>query len=201
MTVDNVAEPQDSTPGNGKVRVTWLRPSGSGALVHKRGGTNAQSLNDELAHGAPYYNQYGAWMGLDGEWFKVKGLNVRAYAGLYTVAISPSPVTLDTKFVIAADVLAANDTPDTAANLPCDANSVAARCGATAVVFSKESGGHSAGSVTIPDGVSLVILANLPPGQPRALTGDGLTITTNRTASSTGVLAIDVSGSGVLRFS
>jgi hypothetical protein len=202
MTVDNVTEPQDAIPGNGKVRVTWLQPSGGRALVHKRGGTSAHSLGDPLAEGAPYYNHYGGWMGLDGEWFKTKALNVRAYAGLYTVAISPNPVTLDTRFLMAADVMDAGDAPDPATNLTCDAQSVAARCGASAVVFSKEAGTHSAGNVTVPNGVKLVVLVNLPAGQTRSLVpGGGLTITaSSRTASSTGVLVVAVNGSGVLQF-
>jgi hypothetical protein len=202
LTVDNVTEPQDATPGAGKVRVTWLRPSGADAIVVKRGGTNAHSLGDPLAEGQPGFNEFGGWMGLDGEWFKVKELRFRAYAGLYTVAISPAVVNLDTRFLIAADVMAASGAPDPSVELTCDADSVAARCGASAVVFAKEAGAHTAGNVTIPDGVSLVVLVNLPPGQARSLVASGgLEITTaNRTTSNSGVLTVGVRGSGNLQF-
>jgi hypothetical protein len=203
MTVDNVAEPEDATPGAGKARVTWLRPRGEAAVVVKRGGTNAHSLGDPLAEGQPGYNEFGGWMGLDGEWFKVADLRFRAYAGLYTVAISPATVTLETRFLMATDVMGASDTPDQAEELGCDSDSVAARCGASAVVFARESSAHSAGSVTIPDGVSLVVLVNLPAGQARSLVASGaLAITTgNRTTSNSGVLTVGVRGSGNLQFS
>jgi hypothetical protein len=119
----------------------------------------------------------------------------------------------DTRFLIACDVMSSGDTPDPALALTCDAGSVAARCGASAVVFSKDAGGHSAGNVTIPSGVTLVVLANLPPAQARSVVGGGgLTITTsNRTASggltspgvanNNGRLVVGVSGSGTLSFS
>ena len=203
MTVDNVTEPQDATPGAGKARVTWLLPSGAGAVVTKRGGTTAQSLDEPLAEGQPGYNEYGGWMGLDGERYKVKGLDKRAYAGLFTVAISPTTVTRDTRFLMATDVMAASATPDAATGSNSDPGSEAARCGASAVVFAKETGGHSSGNVSIPAGVTLVVLVNLPPDQTRTLVSEGglIIATPTRTASNTGVLTVRVSGSGVLQFS
>jgi hypothetical protein len=135
------------------------------------------------------------------------------YAGLYTVQVMHTAFNPDTRFLVVCDVMSSTDSPDTAAGLACDANSVAARCGASAVVFSKDAGGHRAGYVTIPAGVALVVLANLPAAEPRTLTtSGGLTITTtNRRSSggntsvgvpnSHGRLVIAVSGAGTLEFS
>ena len=109
--------------------------------------------------------------------------------------------------------MAAKDTPDRAESLTSDAASVAARCGATAVVFSKDPKGHSTGNVVVPAGVSLLIFVNLPPGQARNLsTTEGLAITTeNRTATggnstegapnAYGRLVLKVTGAGTLNFS
>jgi hypothetical protein len=203
MTVDNVTEPQDATPGAGKARVTWLQPAGNAAVVVKRGGTSAQSLAEPLAEGQPGYNEFGAWMGLDGEWHRARGLDKRAYAGLFTVSISPATVTPDTRFLMACDVMPSDAAPDVAATLNADSGSVAARCGASAVVFARDATARSAGSVTIPAGVNLVVLVNLPSDQTRTVSaGGGLSITTSgRRASSSGVLTLGVNGSGELRFS
>ena len=47
------------------------------------------------------------------------------------------------------------------------------------MVFAREAGGHSSGNVAIPNGVTLVVLANLPPGQTRTLAAaGGLAVTT-----------------------
>src|SRR5688572_19404919 len=203
MIYDNVAEPKAPRPGNGKVCVTWLQPSGTGVRIQKLGGTKARSAKEPQANGAPGINPWNGWIGLDGEWNKFDDMEVRAYTGLYSVAVIPTSVSLDTRFLIACDVMAANDQPGTSESLSCDPQSVAARCGASAVVFSNNEGGRSAGSVLIPASVKLVVLANLPPTQNRTLVaGGGLTITTtNRMASNTGVLVVTVNGAGTLQFS
>lgn len=212
LIYDNVAEPQAPIPGNGKVCVTWLQPSGGNVAVQKLGGTNGVDERDPKATGDPNFDPWNAWHPRE-TWVGLSSLDARAYVGLYTVSISPTPVTPDTRFLVACEVMAAGATPGTATELQCDPQSVAARCGASAVVFSKEGEPQSSGSVNIPGGVSLVVLANLPPGQVRNLSaGGGLTITTpNRTASSGnttpetpnshGRLVVGVSGAGTLSFS
>lgn len=201
MIFDNVTEPQARPAGNGRVCLTWLRPSGTGVRVLKRGGTNLTLHPDRPQVGAPFFGPYGEPIKAN-EWEKLKGLDKRAYAGLYTVSIIPVPVTADTRFLIACDVMAATETPDVAAELGSDTGSVAASCGASAVVFSKEAMARSKGSVTLPSDVSLVVLLNLPPGQERVLAATkGLGITTRqKVASNTGVLTVGVSGGGVLEF-
>ena len=211
MLYDNTKEPKAGKSGNGKVCVTWLEPAP--ARVTKRGGTNARSEKIPQATGAPAIGPWNGWADLDGEWNKVASTELRAYSGLYTVEVIPANVTADTRFLIACDVMAANANPDAATVLPCDAGSAAARCGASAVVFARAAGGHRSGQVTIPNGVSLVVLANLPPGQTRTLAAaDGLTITTAERAASAGEtteggsnsygrLVVGVSGSGTLTFS
>jgi hypothetical protein len=203
-----------AVPGNGKVCVTWLEPNGSRVAVRKRGGT-AMYWDPPIKDidRSPSFGPYGELRGKDGAWDDVNDPTQWMYAGLYTVQVMHTAFSGDTRFLFACDVMQSNDRPDVATALSCDANSVAARCGASAVVFAKESGGHSAGNVTIPAGVTLVVLANLPADRARTLVGSGgLTITTaGRTASggntSAGVannygrLVVGVSGSGTLAFS
>ncbi len=73
MTTDNVTNHRTLLQERARLTVTWLLPSGAGAVVTKRGGTTAQSLDEPLAEGQPGYNEYGGWMGLDGEWYRVRG--------------------------------------------------------------------------------------------------------------------------------
>jgi hypothetical protein len=167
--------------------------------VRKRGGT-ARTLNA----GSPFFNQYGTYTGSDtSEWQKRNTTPLRAYVGLYTVEVFPTTFSADQRFLVVTDVMAANDAPQPASELTCDGNSVAARCGATAVVFAKEAGERAAGNVTIPNGVTLVVVVNLPRKANRTVTaGSGLTLTTaDRLASDAGVLTIGVRGGGTLQFS
>jgi hypothetical protein len=204
-----------TTSGNGKVCVTWLQPSGGGVAVRKRGGTAMfwePRIGKDIDQ-CPAFGPYGELRGKDGAWNDVNDPSKWMFAGLYTVQVMHSAFNPDTRFLLACDVMSASDNPDPVAALSCDANSVAARCGASAVIFAKGANGHRAGSVSIPNGVTVVVLANLPPGQPRGLTASGgLTISTdNRTTSagdtspgtpnSCGRLVIGVSGSGTLMFS
>jgi hypothetical protein len=200
--------------GNGKVCVTWLDPSGAGVAVRKRGGTamHWEPTINRNVDGAPSFGPYGELMGKDGAWNDVNGPDKWMYAGLYTVQVMHTTFNADTRFLFACDVMSSGDAPDSAAALICDANSVAARCGASAVVFAKDARGHRSGTVTIPSGVTVVVLANLPRGEVRNLSGSGLRITTtNRTASAGdtsarvpnahGRLVVGVSGAGTLVFS
>lgn len=215
LIYDNVAEPvpnggggtNHTVAGNGKVCVTWLRPSGSGVSVSKRGGNNAYRRvtgpGNDIADGGPMFTPWGGWFGRDGEWDTYSSASTRAYNGLWTVEVYPTTVSsADQRFLMACEVMAATDTPGAAAELTCDADSVAARCGASAVVFSKETGTHTAGSVEVPSGVALVLLVNLPANATRTLTpGTGLSVTTSeRAASSSGALVVGVSGAGTLTF-
>lgn len=200
MIVANSEEPQAPIPGAGRVCVTWLQPSGGGVRIRKRGGTNV--VNDpKIPKGNPFFNQYGGVQNDGREWTGVSGLEQRAYCGLYRVEIIPAAFTPDTRFLIVADMMDAPDAPSVAEQVRCDVASVAARCGATVVVFARD-GSRNSGSVTVPAGVTLVVLVNLSGSRQRTLTGGtGLTITTaNRTASESGVLTVGVSGSGELRF-
>ena len=203
MIVANSVEPAATIPGSGKVCVTWLRPSGADAKIRKRGGT--AFTNDPAGHvpsGNPFFNQYGGPVSEGSDWTKNSDTERRAYSGVFRVEIIPASFTPDTRFLVVADVMATSDAPGAAQELTASAGSVAARCGATAVVFARDSTGHSSGSVTLPAGVSLVVLVNLPAGADRALTTEGgLSVTTaNRAASNSGVLTVGVSGSGVLQF-
>lgn len=173
LIYDNVDEPENgqkghTAPGNGKVCVTWLRPSGADVTVTKRGGTNAYRLEagpgNNHADGGPLFTPWGGWTGVDGEWNKWNNTGYRAYAGLYTVEVYPTTVSsTDQRFLMACEVMAATDDPGTAAELTCDSASVAAQCGATVVVFAKD-GPRNSGFVDIPDGVTLVVVVNRPNG-------------------------------------
>jgi hypothetical protein len=203
MIVANNVEPKATIAGNGKVCVTWLRPSGAGVKIRKRGGT--AFTNDpagKIVPGNPFFNQYGGPINEGSEWTKNSDTERRAYSGMFRVEIIPAAFTPDTRFLVVADVMTANDAPSPAEELTTSAASVAARCGATAVVFARDNNGHSSGSVTLPAGVSLVVLVNLPAGAQRNVTtAAGLSVTTaNRVASNSGVLTLGVSGSGVLNF-
>lgn len=214
LIYDNVTEPavgtgnvNHTTPGTGKVAVTWLTPSGNGVSVTKRGGTNAYRLasgpGNHIDDGGPLFSPWGGWAGRDGEWDKHSDLSLRAYSGLYTVEVYPATVSnLNQEFLIACDVLDASDTPGTAAALVTDATSVGARCGASAVVFSKAVGTRAVGNVTVPSGVVKVVLVNLPANTTMSLTaGAGLSITTpERASGQSGVLVVGVSGAGSLSF-
>jgi hypothetical protein len=204
-----------TAPGNGKVCVTWLEPSGSNVIVEKIGGTNARrnpgGSPATEQDGCPMFGPWGGWQGdgsqttdPEGAWQELSDTAQRPYVGLYTVRFRPAVVnSVNQRFLMTCDVMNASDTPDAAAKLTSDAASVAARVGATAVVFSAENGGRSSGNVAIPTGIKLVILSNLPPDANRTLTGSGgLTVTSpERRASQSGVLVVEVSGSGQLQFS
>jgi len=202
LILDNTVEPATSMPGEGQVCVTWLQPSGADALVRKRGGT-ALTNHATLTPGAPFFTQHGTPINSSGsDWRRVSGVDKRAYCGLYVVEIFHAMFTPDTRFLVVTDVLPPNETPNLGEELPCDAESVAARCGASVVVFAKEATGRSSGSVTLPSGVTLVVLANLAPGQTVALApAAGVSVTTpERIASDGGVLTVGVGGSGLLSF-
>lgn len=96
-----------------------------------------------------------------------------------------------------------DDAPVTGEELGCDARSLAARCGVSAVVFAKESASRTTGYVEIPSGVALVLIWNLPPGTSLTLiTTAGLSVTTAlREVSPTGALLVGVTGQGQLAFS
>jgi hypothetical protein len=161
---------------------------------------------------SPSFGPWGELYGKDGAWSDVNSPDEWMFAGLYTVQVMATQFNPDTRFLMACDVMNSTDTPSPAQSLPCDPGSAAARCGASAVVFSKSPSGHSAGSVTIPAGVTLVVLANLPAGEARTINASGgLAITTpNRIASAGsadtegpneyGRLVLGVSGSGTLTF-
>ena len=204
-----------TSPGNGKVCVTWLEPRGNAVAVRKRGGT-AMVFDPPVkgkVNGSPSFGPYGELRGKDGAWDDVNDPARWMFAGLYTVQVMPATFNPDTRFLMACDVMNSGEAPDVASTLTCDGGSVAARCGASVVVFAKSAGGHSAGSVTIPDGVNLVLLANLPAGAARTLSGSGgLRITSaSRTPPAglanpgspnvLGCLVLAVSGSGTLTFS
>jgi hypothetical protein len=89
---------------------------------------------------------------------------MRAYVGHSTITIAPASVTQDTRFLIACEDMSVGDNPAPAAEVPCDPSSVAARCGASVVVFGKD-GDRASGYVDVPGGVSLVLVVNLS-GQP-----------------------------------
>lgn len=216
LTYDNTQEPavnaggtNHTTAGTGKVRVTWLRPNGSGVSVTKRGGTNAYRLasgpGTNIADGGPLFSPWHGWAGRDGEWDTYDTPSLRAYNGLYSVEVYPATVSgVDQRFLMACEVMDATDTPAAAAELTCDAGSVAARCGPSAVVFSTETGTRASGNVAVPAGVVTVVLVNLPASAQRSLVASGglsLTTTSTPTASSGGVVVVGVSGAGTLTFS
>jgi hypothetical protein len=212
LIYDNTSEPAAPIPGRGRVCVTWLQPSGGGVKVRKAGGLNAISKVTPRHNGHPFFSPWRGWSGKD-EWAALSGPEDRAYVGLYTVTVSPALIVPDTRFLMACEVMSTQDAPSPAQTLTSDSGTVAARCGASAVVFSKSGTVHSAGTVEIPAGVSLVIFANVPPGQARTLSaGGGLIInSSNRVATAgestpgvsndKGRLVIGVSGSGTLTFS
>jgi hypothetical protein len=162
LIYSNVIEPQFATGtprGNGKVCVTWLLPSTP--RVIKAGGTNVVSkVNPKQHNGYPYFSPWRGWVGKD-EWEAFRTLDERAYIGLYTVTVAPSVVTQDVRFLMACEVMAAAETPAQATPLSCDPASVAARCGASVVVFGKD-GERASGYVDVPAGVSTVVIVNLP---------------------------------------
>jgi hypothetical protein len=162
---------------------------------------------------APSFGPFGELYGKDGAWNDVNDPARWMFAGLFTVQVFSTTFAPDTRFLMACDVMESGAVPSPAALLPSDEGTVAARCGASVAVFSKNASGHRSGTVTIPDGVALVILANLQPGQRYSISaGGGLSLTTpGRTSSagntSTGVpnalgrLLVSVSGAGTMSFS
>ena len=172
-----------------------------------------EAANEAKANGSPSFGPYGELRGKDGAWDDVNEPSMWLYAGLYTVQLMHNSFSADTRFLIACDVMSSADSPGSAATLPCDSGSVAARCGASAVVFSKQAGPRATGSVTVPSGVTLIVLANLPPGEVRTLVAQGgLTIITPErrasagntspgTANAYGRLVVGVNGAGTLTIS
>lgn len=154
----NDNEPKASIAGKGKVCVTWLQPSGTNVKVTKSGGTNAVSKVKASHNGYPFFSPWRGWQGKD-EWNGLSGIENRAYVGLYTVDVSPTVVSKDTRFLMACEVMAVTDSPASAQAVPCDPLSVAARCGATVVVFAKDDV-RSSGWVDVPEGVNLVVVVN-----------------------------------------
>ena len=204
-----------TSPGSGKVAVTWLQPSGSGVAVRKRGGTAMYfdpKLNANIDR-SPAFGPYGELRGKDGAWNDVNDPQRWMFAGLYTVQVMHAQFNPDTRFLMACDVMSSSAAPDPATTLAADGGSVAARCGATAVVFARDAAGHRSGNVTIPAGVSLVVLANLAPGQRCSVSGSGgLRVTSATAVASAGAtspgtpnqfgrVVVGVSGSGTLTFS
>jgi hypothetical protein len=201
--------------GGGKVCVTWLQPTGASVAVRKRGGTAMYwdpPIDNKKIDGCPAFGPYGELDGKDGAWNDVNNPASWMFAGLYTVQVMHTAINPDTRFLMACDVMSSGAAPDRAEAVSCDAGSVAARCGGTVVVFSKDASGHRSGSVAIPSGVALVVLANLTPGQRTDLSASGgLTITTGGGVASAGNTApgvpnrngrvvVGVSGSGTLAF-
>jgi hypothetical protein len=197
-----------TTPGGGKVRVTWLKPSGSEALVQKRGGLNsyfdpAYNSDDTYAH-CPAFTPEGALMGYDGQWRSYNNTTFHAQVGLYTVQVYHNTFNANTRFLIGVDVMGDGGTASSCTELTCDGASVAARVGAFAACFKEATGTRTSGTVTIPSGVTLVALCNLAPSAARTLSaGAGLTIasSTTPTSSDSGVVKVTVSGNGVLTWS
>lgn len=194
--------------GNGKVITKILLPTS--IKIYKRGGANADLL-DQPTHtynGAPWFSNTGAWIFGEGGWatssFRNNLLSRRAYVGPWTIDVAPVTAALDHRYLYVTDVMAGTETIDESvyAELSCDSNSVAARCGARAVVFAKETTGHSSGNVVVPSGVTFVVIVNLPAGQSRTLTpGAGLSVSAHSSVSQTGVMTATVSGAGTLSFS
>lgn len=159
----NDVEPEAPIRGDGKVCVTWLRPSGAGAVVRKWGGHNVDHSNGSQADGDPHIGMWNEWHG-SSDYASANSPAMRAYVGHSTVTIAPASVTPDTRFLIACEDMSVGDNPGPAAEVPCDPSSVAARCGASVVVFGRD-GERASGYVDVPGGVSLVLVVNLS-GQP-----------------------------------
>ncbi len=143
--------------------MTWLRPSGPGAVVRQWGGHNVRSASSPKANGDPHIGMWNEWHG-SSDYASANNSTMRAYVGYSTVTISPTPVTADTRFLIACEDMRVGEAPGPATEVPCDPSSVAARCGASVVVFGKD-GERPNGWVEVPAGVSLLVVVNLP-GQP-----------------------------------
>lgn len=193
-------------PGSGKVCVTWLRPDASTAVVQKRGGLNQfwdPTIINTQRDNCPAFDQFGALRGLDGQWHTSNTTERHQFVGLYGVHIWHDTFSANTRFLVAAEAMPTGQTPATPVELTCDAGSVAARGGATAVVFSAASGTHSSGNVTITSGVTFVVLANLPASTEMTLGAGGTLVisSSERTSSSSGVLVVELTGAGVLTFS
>lgn len=246
MIARNNVEPVAPSLGTGKAVVSWLRPAPADARIRKSSGVNCvtelTSASELTRNGAPSLTQWYAWFGetfsntaspgyfaADGS-SSVQGwprtTEERAYVGLYHVAVSPTNVAAwqnaGGHFLMATEVMHVNDTPNTPAELTCDAGSVGCHLGPSAVIFSKSASGHTSGSTTIPSGVTLLTLCNLTPGQTVTLTpGTGLSITTSgpyvassgnsvpenalhgvaAVANTFGRLVVEVSGAGTLAWS
>ena len=139
------------------------RPSGPGAVVRQWGGHNVRSASSPKANGDPHIGMWNEWHG-SSDYASANNSTMRAYVGYSTVTISPTPVTADTRFLIACEDMKVGEAPGPATEVPCDSSSVAARCGASVVVFGKD-GERPNGWVEVPAGVSLLVVVNLP-GQP-----------------------------------
>lgn len=193
-------------PGSGKVHVTWLRPDSSDAVVQKRGGFaqyyDPTYINTARDNG-PNFDQFGALRGIDGQWYTSNSPDRYQFVGTHRVQLWHGTFSADTRFLVTAEVMETGQSTSTAAELTCDAGSVAARNGATAVVFSAASGTHSSGNVTIPSGVTYVVLVNLPASTTMSLgvSGTLAVLSAERDTSSSGVLTVSVSGAGTLTFS
>lgn len=209
ITFDNVvcSNPPfgGSGVGNGKMEVTLLRPSSTGSVVRKRGGLNQYwdpSLGADYDH-APHFDPFGVLRDYDGEWFKRSATLWHQQVGLYGVQVWHETFAADTRFLFGVDVMPSGATPATTTELTCDGGSVACRVGASAVRFKESNGTSSTGTVTIPAGVVLVVLNNLPVSTEMEL---GVTSTlevtsSERTTSPEGVLVVEVTGAGVLDWS
>lgn len=159
LIVDHTVEPALPNRGDGKACVTWLRPSGDGVTIRKMGGHHARKHSG--VDGDPHFDLWGKWWGE--QYSKYSGLDQRAHVGDSTVYVMPTTPQADTRFLIACEDMAVGDTPSVASELPCDPLSVAARCGASVVVFGKD-GVRASGWVDVPAGVTLVTVVNLPSG-------------------------------------
>lgn len=189
LLVDNTVEPDVTVQGTGKGKVTWLiggNPAEpASTLVRRQSGLNAVSNFSSQMNGTPGINPFGGWQGKT-EYAGEKGTDKRAYVGLGSVSVQPTNAVTSTRFLVTLELMDSVDSPYTPAQVTCDANSVAVRVSPGAiVVFKKENGTHTSGNVDVPAGVTLVVLASLPPGVTRTLTPTTLTITSpERTASA-----------------
>jgi hypothetical protein len=205
--------PAGTDPGNGKARAYWLLPTPANATIKRQRGTNVVRDTGTRGNGYPYFSPWRGWKVGDAEdWASIADEPDQiGYSGTDTVFVTPTStaaphdwVNDQGYFFIAMDGMDYSDTPATAELLTSDASSYAGRCGASAVSFCRANATtRSSGNITIPSGVTFVVLANLPVSAARTVSGSGTLqiLSSNRTATDTGVLTLDISGAGTLTFS
>lgn len=198
IEVHNNTEPTDSTPGTGKARVTCLEPSGANLKITKRGGTNMTSTSNALANGQPFYQPTGANVGVDDRWNQISGLDVRAYTGLFTCSFKSMGGGLTHHFLVAAEDMPYGEAATVPTTLTTDAGSKGVRCGPSAAVFGLTDTPRTSASVTVPVGITRIVIANLIPNAIYTVTAGGSHAITSpgRTVSTGGHLPLTLDGAG-----